>query len=444
MAGFGGFFAGGLAEGFQQQQKQQSLAQYRTEELKLQQQAQQNAEKRQQMAEVDKSIEMVMKTVDETITNGKIVGTDPAKMMTGIEKYIAPAMRLYEQSGRDPAVLRGVIAAKLSQPSKTETTEAITRAGMKPTPMRLTDASGAQRIEFADPRNMSVTPASGGQQPSPGGGRAGLADETVGQVKDDSAVTKLPAGFQLPPGFQVPPGYTFPAIMAAAERYRQTGQFPPITRSRQNQPFFQGIQNLAASIDAFEGSDPKEGPKRWQQFKAEQIGIQRFLSGPQGNTIRSLNVVVDHLDTLKGLGEALQNGNIRLFNEIGNRWAAETGRPAPTNFDTAKGIIGTEVIKALGVAGAGTEAERAELGKRISGASSPAQLTGAINDVAAPLLAGQLGGLRRQFRPATGLPESKFDEMLYPRTREFLKAKSEKTSTNPASTGPQADPLGIR
>lgn len=448
----GGFFAGGMAQGFGEQTQQQNLAKYRTDELKLQQQGQQNAQKRFEMTQADGHLKDLWSVLDDYVEHAKIVGTNPteiakhsAGLLQGIEKFEV-------SSGRSqPGMVSAKFATLLAKPSKTDTTKALTEAGMKPTPMRIQDETGKQSIQFADPRNMSVTPAEPvtGKLPAAfpqnGSGRGGFINASFNQVADDTGVTKLPGGFQMPEGFEVPKGYTFPAIMAAAERYRQTGQFPSgMSKGKQNTQFFQSVQNLAASIDQFEGSDPKEGPKKWQEFKAEQVGIQRFRSGPQGNTIRSLNVVVDHLDSLKGLGDALKNGDVRLFNEVANQWATQTGKPAPGNFATAKDIVGAELIKAIGVAGAGTADERANLGRRMSEASSPAQLLGVINDVAAPLLAGQLGGLRQQWRPATGLPESKFDEMLYPRTREFLKAKSEKDKPAASTGATQADPLGIR
>jgi hypothetical protein len=115
----------------------------------------------------------------------------------------------------------------------------------------------------------------------------------------------------------------------------------------------------------------------------------------------------------------LGSGETPRFNQIAQRWAEETGQSAPTNFDTAKQIVGTEIIKALGVAGAGTQQEREEAGNAFMRARSPQQIEGAIN-VVQSLLAGQLKGLRRQYTSSTGMPESSFDEMLEPETRQIL------------------------
>jgi hypothetical protein len=156
-----------------------------------------------------------------------------------------------------------------------------------------------------------------------------------------------------------------------------------------------------------------------QQFTTQTTAQNRFLSGPQGNTIRSLNVVVSHLQTMQTLGSALKNGDFVAFNRLAQTVAEQTGQPAPTNFDTAKQIVGAEVIKALGVAGAGTQSERQEAADAFNRARSPEQLNQAIG-VARQLLRGQLKGLKQQYVAATGLPAPSLDDMLSPETQQFF------------------------
>ena len=221
-------------------------------------------------------------------------------------------------------------------------------------------------------------------------------------------------------------------LLGDAVRYLKTGTVPAnMGRGTQGMQKAQRIRNVAYQMAAEQGIPAEQLPKNWQEFKGEQIGIQRFLSGPQGNTIRSLNVVVDHAETLRQLGDSLKNGNIQLFNKVAQEWAQQTGHAAPTNFDMAKGIVGTELIKSLGVAQAGTENERAELGNRMSRASSPEQLSGIINEVVKPLLGGQLRGLRQQFTTSTGLKEDKFNSMLFPKTIDYLEPHNAATTAAP-------------
>lgn len=258
----------------------------------------------------------------------------------------------------------------------------------------------------------------------------GVRDPKTGDIRAyDPSTGKL-----MPPGEGIPvaeggitAGMTPAALDAAADRYLQTGQMPPNTgRGRQGPAQISAIQNRAAQMAEERGIKQEDLPKRWQEFKGQQIAIQRFMSGPQGNTTRSLGVVVDHLGTARELGDALQNGDIRAFNQLATEWAKQTGNPAPTNFDAVKQIIGAEVIKALGVAGAGSVQERQEAGNAFSRASSPAQLRGAIESVQ-KLLVGQLNGLERQFTQSTGLPKEKFRELLPQEALRFYGVDQKKT-----------------
>jgi hypothetical protein len=125
-----------------------------------------------------------------------------------------------------------------------------------------------------------------------------------------------------------------------------------------------------------------------------------FSVGKTGNIVRSLNVAVDHLDTLGQLADAMNNGNTQAINRVGNFVATQTGNPAPTNFAAAKKIVADEIVKAVVGAGGGV-ADREEAAKQISTASSPAQLKGVIKTYQ-KLMAGQLGGLQRQYETNTG------------------------------------------
>lgn len=161
--------------------------------------------------------------------------------------------------------------------------------------------------------------------------------------------------------------------------------------------------------------------------------VQDFIgNGRHGDQVRSLNVITEHMGTLRQLGEALDNGDVRAFNAAAQRWATEFGKSAPTSFQAAKDIVGTELIKALGVAGAGSAEERAQLDRRLSVASSPQQIQDAINDVYGPLLTGQLKGLRSQYLSAGG-PREKFDKALLPGTREFIDKEPNKKKKSSGS-----------
>jgi len=215
-------------------------------------------------------------------------------------------------------------------------------------------------------------------------------------------------------------GLTPEALDGDAQRYLKTGQLPPnMGRGTQGRAQMTAIRNRAYELAAEQGLQPQDLPKNWQKFKGAQIAIQRFESGPQGNVARSMNVAIDHLSTIDELAKALNNKDIPAFNRIVQTIAEQTGKSAPTNLDAAKAILGPEIIKAIGVAGAGTKEERQHAADAWNKARSPEQLAGATATIK-KLLAGQLRGLRQQYVKSTGLPAKDFDEMMLPETLRQL------------------------
>lgn len=124
-----------------------------------------------------------------------------------------------------------------------------------------------------------------------------------------------------------------------------------------------------------------------------------FSTGKQGNTVRSFNVGIAHLNTLDKLADALHNGNIQQINRFAQEVSQQTGGAAPTNFNAAKKIVGDEIVKAIVGAGGGVS-DREEVGKQMARANSPAQLKGVISTYK-ELMNGQLGGLQKQYEAAT-------------------------------------------
>lgn len=143
-----------------------------------------------------------------------------------------------------------------------------------------------------------------------------------------------------------------------------------------------------------------------------------FATGKLGNSIRSFNVGIAHLDTLGQLADALGNKDTQAFNRIGNYFATQTGQAAPTNFQGAKKIVGDEIVKAIVGTGGGVH-DREEAARIIDDANSPAQLKGAIKTVQ-ELMVGQLGGLEQQYRTTTRRED--FDAKLSPRALEIRKS----------------------
>lgn len=112
-------------------------------------------------------------------------------------------------------------------------------------------------------------------------------------------------------------------------------------------------------------------------FKTDQAITRYMTSGAGGTNINYFNTATDHLRLLAQAGEALNNGNIQLFNEYANRFATATGDPAPSNFETVKAAVAGELSKTFKGTGA-TDAEISDINTTINQAQSPQQIQGAI------------------------------------------------------------------
>lgn len=176
----------------------------------------------------------------------------------------------------------------------------------------------------------------------------------------------------------------------------------------------------------------------YPSYDASQYGSKvkarnDFATGKNGNTVRSLNVAVQHLDQLGQLSTAMANGDVQMVNKIGNYFATQTGGPAPSNFNAAKQIVGDEIVKAIIGAGGGVS-DREEAAHNISAASSPQQLAGVIKTYQG-LLSGQLVGLKRQYEKNTGLND--FEDFLAPETKAKLQAHGSGEIMPPGTGGGQ-------
>jgi hypothetical protein len=153
------------------------------------------------------------------------------------------------------------------------------------------------------------------------------------------------------------------------------------------------------------------------QYGTRQKAEKDFATGKNGNTVRSFNVALSHLDTLSQLADALNNGNTQMINRLGNAISSQTGGPAPTNFETAKHLVADEVVKAvIGAGGALGDREAAQ--KVLDAANSPDQLKGAISTYQ-HLMAGQIEGMRHQYKATVGKDDFD-DKYLSPEIRAMV------------------------
>jgi hypothetical protein len=154
------------------------------------------------------------------------------------------------------------------------------------------------------------------------------------------------------------------------------------------------------------------------EFGSRAKAIKDFSTGPQGNIIRSFDVAIDHLDTLQKAATAMQNGNMKLLNEVRNHWRNQTGSDLPTNFQALVPLVSGEIAKAV-IGSNNALSDREELRTNLKAANSPDQISGVITGYKG-LMSGQLKGLRKQYEQTTGRKD--FDSRLREHTLKELSA----------------------
>lgn len=166
MAGGLGFALGGFANAFQQGQEAQSLDRYRMGELKLQAQAQQNAQQRFDIARNDKIYGDAIEKLGEYFQEAKIAHPDwqPQQLMQPVQGWVDQLRKFNTSLGRKD--FDGQLAAMAAAPPKTQTAAAIAQAEAKPVVEKLTGVSGDQSIAIVDPYKKTVDYPGGGPDTS--------------------------------------------------------------------------------------------------------------------------------------------------------------------------------------------------------------------------------------------------------------------------------------
>lgn len=205
----------------------------------------------------------------------------------------------------------------------------------------------------------------------------------------------------------------------AANVYLQTGQLPT-GMGKSASGLRSQVMNRATELAGGKPAAEVAGGiiEAKQDVAGRGKAVKDFSTGKQGDAVRSFNTAIDHLDTLSKMATALQNGDVRMFNVAGNAFAAGTGQAAPTDFDSTKNVVGSEVAKALTGSNMALK-DREEIRDSLSRANSPAQLAGTVRRMQ-ELMGGQLGSLKLQYETSTGRKD--FDKKLTPRSNEVVQS----------------------
>jgi hypothetical protein len=127
----------------------------------------------------------------------------------------------------------------------------------------------------------------------------------------------------------------------------------------------------------------------------------QFSSGPQSQTINSINTAIGHLDQFVDVAKALGNGSFQPGNEAYN-WLKKTfGDSAPTNFEGIRSIMAGELASAFKKSGA-TDQEIASVEKAISSKASTTQLVDYATKIAIPALGSKIAAFDQQYKQVMG------------------------------------------
>ena len=153
------------------------------------------------------------------------------------------------------------------------------------------------------------------------------------------------------------------------------------------------------------------------QYANKRRAIGQFGSGPQGNTVRALNVAIEHIDTLGRAADAMKNGEFTPGNKAYNELAKLVGQTPPNTFEALRDIVANEVVKGT-IGAVNTVEDRREAAAKVKASASPAQLKELMNGWT-ELMGGQVKGLDRQYTGATGLKDFR-ERYLTDRTKDAI------------------------
>jgi len=120
-------------------------------------------------------------------------------------------------------------------------------------------------------------------------------------------------------------------------------------------------------------------PQFTPESQIQQGTGKAFAPGGKGSEdILAFNTAIKHANTLQKAADALDNGDIRLANKIGNEVGIQFGSDKATNFRTIAGVYTREVNKAL-TSNHITDQELEKIGGTMPDNASPAQIKGSLN-----------------------------------------------------------------
>lgn len=368
--GLGGFALGGFADAFQKGNDQNSLANYRTEELKLQQQSQQNQQQREQFARIDKARTEMTGVISDTIEQLKIAGKDEATIAKTIQPLVQPLKKLIKSSGSDDSMIDAQVAAELAKPSKAVTERALTQAKESPLKNQLIE-SEIQKNK-ASAANLSGTS---------GTDTSGLEGNTLRDaLAKHSGLTPDELDVN---GRALAAGNT--SVLQNLGRGRQGGEAVKATRA------------WAANILIHEqGLSPPEAAEalnaNTSEFKGRQAGASA-LGRREAQVIGASTTAMQTAPRVLEASTKVDRTQYPTLNKALMAWREGTGDENVVRFGIAVNTFVNNYARALGAGNAAvTDSARKEAFENLNKAWSQGQISSAIDQMLNKELPSEVAG----------------------------------------------------
>lgn len=247
-----------------------------------------------------------------------------------------------------------------------------------------TDMFGHPIMAWVDKMRHTITPAT---MNGSAGGAGGSSSGSMGSTGTAGGTGLGGMGSNINEDtlrqFQAMPG-------TAEEKLAKLQQMSPAAYS-----VVQGLRNGSESINLL----PRQGEGRagWialaqsidPNFKGESDYAQRVAQakdettqGKFGQTLKSADQLMGHLNSLSGAVDNLHNGAIPIWNRIANAFGENTGNDATQkalgDFGSFKEAAATELVKMMRANG-GAESDVNAWREKLDAAKSPTELKAAIN-----------------------------------------------------------------
>ena len=160
------------------------------------------------------------------------------------------------------------------------------------------------------------------------------------------------------------------------------------------------------------GAEINANPGRYQPISADvntpviKQTAKEYAStkaGTAGGNAIAFNTAIGHLGMLWDAAQALNNNNVPAFNALAQTYAKETGSSVPTNFDTIRTAVDSEVAKVF-KGGVPADAEIQEQRANSSRSGSPQQLRDNIK-ILVGLMNSRINTLQDRYTSIMGEPD---------------------------------------